>query len=211
MITGPVGTLLAALLGILIGCLSGYAGRWPGGMPGNFIDSTLMRAADVMMALPTLVMILACRAAFPLELPATRAATLLIGIFVVLGWGEMARLARGLVLGLREREFVMAAMSIGMSPARILFKHILPNAARPLAVQSLLMLPAFLLAETSLSFLGVGVQEPEASWGSLLAAASEVSLFEREHSWVLLTPALAIMVFVLGVRLICSGMERDEG
>src|SRR5574341_45198 len=126
------------------------------------------------------------------------------------GWAEMARLARGLVLELRGREFVLAAVSLGCSPARVLFRHILPNAARPLLVQAFLMLPAFLLAETALSFLGVGLQEPEASWGSLLTAASDLTLLERGHTLALLTPALAIALFVLGVRLLSDGLEKED-
>lgn len=203
LIVGPLGTLLASALGILIGLFAGYAGSW--------VDAVFMRAADVMMALPTLVLILAARAAFPLELPPTRAAALLITIFVVLGWAEMARLARGLTLELRQREFVQAAISIGCSPARILFRHILPNAARPLLAQTFLMLPAFLLAETSLSFLGVGLQEPEASWGNLLADAANLTLLERHETWPILAPAFVITVFVLGVRLVGRGLEKlDE-
>jgi peptide/nickel transport system permease protein len=200
LFVGPLGTLLAAALGILIGCIAGYAGRW--------IDAALMRAADAMMALPTLVLILAARAAFPLELPPMRAAILLVMIFVALGWAEMARLTRGLVLELREREFTLAAVSIGLSPAQVLRRHILPNAARALIVQSLLMLPAFLLAETALSFLGVGLQEPEPSWGNLLSAASDITLLESGHALVLLTPAFAIAVFVFGVRLLSTGLEE---
>jgi peptide/nickel transport system permease protein len=203
LIVGPIGTLLASALGILIGLIAGYAGSW--------LDAVFMRAADVMMALPTLVLILAARAAFPLELPPTRAATLLITIFVVLGWAEMARLTRGLTLELRQREFVQAAVSIGCSPARILFRHILPNAARPLLAQTFLMLPAFLLAETSLSFLGVGLQEPEASWGNLLADAANLTLLESHEAWPILAPAFVITVFVLGVRLFGHGLEKlDE-
>lgn len=206
LLVGPIGTLLSALLGILIGCLAGYAGR-AGNARLNWMDVVLMRSADAMMALPDLVLILAVRAAFPLELPPARAALLLICIFVALGWAEMARLTRGLVMELREREFVMAAVSIGLSPVQVLWRHILPNSARPLVVQTLLMLPAFLLSETALSFLGVGLQEPEPSWGNLLAAAADVSLLEREHVWVMLTPALAITLFVLGVRLLGAGLE----
>ncbi len=206
LLVGPAGALLAALIGIAIGCLAGYSrSRW-----GNLADDALMRLADAMMALPTLVMILAARAAFPLELPLLRAAALLIGIFVVLGWAEMARLTRGLVLELREREFVIAAISLGMSPLRIMLRHILPNIARPLIVQALLMLPAFMLAETALSFLGVGLQEPDASWGNLLAVAADVTLLERNHAWAILTPAMAITLFVLGVRMISNGLELND-
>lgn len=203
LLVGPSGTLLAALIGIFIGCFAGYtSGRF-----GNLADSLLMRLADTMMALPTLVMILAARAAFPLELPMLRAALLLIGIFVALGWAEMARLTRGLVLELREREFVIAATSLGMSQQRVLFRHILPNIARPLVTQALLMLPAFLLSETALSFLGVGLQEPDVSWGGLLTAAADLALLQRDHAWTILTPAIAITLFVFGVRLIGDGIE----
>jgi len=202
LVVGPLGTALASALGILIGCVAGYAGRW--------LDAILMRAADVLMALPTLVLILAVRAAFPLELPPTRAAVLLVTIFFALGWAEMSRLARGLVMELRQREFVLAAVSLGLSPARVLVRHVLPNAATPLAVQAFLMLPAFLLAETALSFLGVGLQEPEASWGSLLTASADITLLERGYAVVLLAPALAIALFVLGVRLLSAGLESKQ-
>ena len=133
---GPLGTLAASALGIIIGCIAGYVRI-------RFVDEGLMRAADVMMSLPLLVLILAARAAFPLELPPSSAALLLISIFLLVGWAEMARLTRGLVQALRRREFVLAAESIGLTQTRILFRHILPNALRPLVVQVTLMLPAF--------------------------------------------------------------------
>jgi len=201
LVVGPLGTLLAGILGIFLGCVSGYAGRR--------VDALLMRAADAMLALPDLVLILAARAAFPLVLPPTRAGLLLVAIFIAIGWAEMARLARGLVLGLREREFVLAAVSLGLTETRILFRHILPNASRPLVVQLSLMLPAFLLAETALSFLGVGVQEPAASWGNMLVAAGNLTLLGQQPL-VLLSPAFAIFLFVLGVRLLSDGLRRDE-
>ena len=200
LVVGPAGTLLASLLGVLVGCVSGYAGRR--------VDAALMRAADAMMALPALVLILAARAAFPDELPPARAAVLLVSIFVALGWAEMARLARGLVLELRGSEFVVAARSLGMTEARVLFRHILPNAARPLVVQASLMLPAFLLAETALSYLGVGVQDPAASWGSLLSRAATLADL-RAHPLLLLSPAFAISLFVLGIRLTSDGLRQD--
>lgn len=200
LFVGPAGTLLASLFGVLIGCLSGYAGRRT--------DAVLMRAADAMMALPALVLILAARAAFPPQMPPHRAAALMISIFVALGWAEMARLTRGLVLSLRTREFVTAAVAVGATPARVLLRHVLPNAARPVVVQASLMLPAFLLAETALSYLGVGVQEPEASWGLMLARASDLAQLSR-HPFLLLSPAAAIFLFVLGVRLISDGLRAD--
>lgn len=201
LLVGPVGTLLAGALGVLVGCLAGYSGRRTA--------AALMRAADAMMALPALVLILAARAALPVDLPPARAAVFLVAVFVAVGWAEMARLVRGLVLELREREFVTAAVAIGTTGRRILFRHILPNAARPVVVQLSLMLPTFLLAETALSYLGVGVQEPEASWGKMLTDAGDAAAL-RDHPFELLSPAVAIFLFVLGVRLLSDGLRRGR-
>lgn len=198
LIVGPLGTLLASALGIILGCIAGYSRR--------IVEALLMRAADAMLALPALVLILAARAAFPLELPPLRAASLMMTIFMVVGWAEIALLTRGLVLALRKREFVLAAESIGLSQWRVLFRHILPNAARPLVVQVAVMLPFFLLTETALSFLGVGLQEPETSWGNMLAAAGDITLL-RQQPLLLLSPAVAIFIFVLGVRLLSDGLK----
>jgi peptide/nickel transport system permease protein len=200
LLIGPTGALLASALGVLIGVIAGYIGGWT--------DAALMRAADVMLALPTLVLILAVRATFPPGLAPGSAIMLMLIIFVLLGWGEMARLARSLTQELRQREYVVAAVSLGCSPARIIVRHILRNAALPLIAHALLVLPAFLLAETALSFLGVGLQEPEASWGSLLTAVDR-NLFKRGHVLAELSPALAITLFVLGVRLLGNGLGRE--
>lgn len=201
LIVGPVGTLLASLLGIFLGCIAGFSGR--------VIDSVLMRIADAMMALPALVLILAARAAFPLKLPPAHAGFLIIGIFALVGWAEMARLTRGLVLSLRRREFVQAAESLGLSRGRILFRHILPNAMRPLLVQVTLMLPFFLLTETALSYFGAGPQAPEASWGNMLAEAGDSNLLARQP-FTLLAPAFAIFLFVFGVRLLSDGLKAKS-
>ena len=189
----PLGAALACLIGVLIGMLSGYANR--------IIDTILMGAADSMLALPALILILAARAAFPLELPPTRAAVLLIMIFALTGWAGMARLTRGMVRSLREREFVLAARSIGLSEARILFRHILPNAAPALITQALIILPYFLLSEVALSYLGVGLQEPEPSLGNMLAAANDITQLARQP-FVLLSPAIVIFLFVLAIRVL---------
>lgn len=198
----PTGAALACLIGILIGLVSGYSHR--------IIDTILMGTADSMLALPTLILILAARAAFPLELPPLRAATLLILIFALTGWAGMARLTRGLVRSLREREFVLAARSIGLSEARVLFRHILPNAAPALITQALVMLPYFLLAEVALSFLGVGLQEPQPSLGNMLAAASDITQLARQP-FLLLSPAIVIFLFVLAIRMITLSSGQKDG
>jgi peptide/nickel transport system permease protein len=201
LIVAPLGTFAAVLLGTLVGCIAGYAGRQT--------DMLLMRTADAIISLPMLVLVLALRATQPLELPPWRAGVLLVLIFGLLGWAEIARLTRGLVLALREQEFVLAARGMGLSPTRILFRHILPNAARPLVVQATLLLPTLLLAETALSYFGAGLQEPEPSWGNMLAAAADVTLLTR-HPLLLLSPAVAIFVFVLGVRFVSDGLHGAD-
>jgi len=193
LIVCSLGAILASLLGVFIGVVSGYSSK--------FVDTILMGVTDAMLALPALILILAARAAFPPELPPVRAAFLLLLIFALTGWAEMARLARGLVLAIREREFVMAAVATGVTQSRILFRHILPNITRPLLTQALLILPAFLLAEVTLSYLGVGVQEPEASLGNMLTTASDLNLL-RTQPIAILSPAIVIFIFVLVIRLL---------
>jgi peptide/nickel transport system permease protein len=198
LIVCPPGVLMAWLIGLTVGTVSGYSGRWP--------DTVLMGIADTMLALPTLILILTARAAFPLDLPPTRAAILLVLIFSLTGWAEVARLARGLVLSLKEREFVLAARATGLTEARILVRHILPNAMPTLLTQASVMLPYFLLAEVALSFLGVGVQEPQPSLGNMLAAAADVNRLSREPLLVL-APGLVIFIFVAAVRM--AGPSRN--
>ncbi len=200
LIVTPLGTLLASIIGILIGVVSGYAPRR--------IDSVLMGAADTMLSLPTLILILAARAAFPLELPPLKAAFLLVTIFAATGWAEIARLARGLVTSIREREFVLAAKASGLTQPRILFRHILPNITGPLITQMTLMFPAFLLYEVALSFLGVGLQEPEPSLGNMLSAAADLTLL-RANPVLVLAPAIVIFICILAVRLVSNGLNRS--
>jgi peptide/nickel transport system permease protein len=199
LIVASIGVLVACFVGISIGGVSGYAGR--------LMDTILMGATDAMLALPTLILILGVRAAFPLELPMTRAALLLLLIFALTGWAEMARLTRGLVLSLRQREFVVAAVALGVSQTRILFRHILPNILPSLRTRAFLMLPTFLLAEVALSYLGVGLQEPEPSLGNMLTAASDLDQL-RSQPFSVLSPALAVLLFTLGVRLIGRSERR---
>lgn len=198
LIVCPLGALLAWLIGMVIGLISGYAGR--------DVDTAIMGVADTMLALPTLIIILAARAAFPLELPPMRAATLLIIIFAVTGWAEIARLTRGLVRSLKEREFILAARSIGLSESRILFRHLLPNVLPSLIAQAVVILPYFLLSEVALSFLGVGLQEPQPSLGNMLTTAADLNQLGRNPSLVL-TPAFVITLFVIAISIVSQNTK----
>ncbi len=199
LLVSPIGTLLACLIGVAFGAISGYV------RPN--LDMIMMGIADTVISLPTLILILAARAAFPLEMPPFKAATLLIVIFALTGWAEMARLTRGLVVSFKEREFVLAARATGLTETRILWRHILPNIASPLLIQATLMLPVFLLAEVALSFLGVGLQEPEPSLGNMLSLSGDLTALSASPL-VMLSPAIAIFLFVLGVKLLGSKRPR---
>ena len=195
LVVCTVGMILATLIGILVGFLSGYSrGR---------IDTVMMGVTDSVLALPALILILAARAAFPLELPPFRAAFLLIVIFGLVGWGEMARLSRGLVRSTREKEYILAAKAIGTRGPAILYRHILPNVSPALVTQATIMLPAFLLAEVALSFLGVGLQEPAPSLGNMLAAANDLGSLRRDPL-LILSPAIVIFLIVFLARLFTS-------
>lgn len=200
LLVSPIGTVLACLIGIAFGAISGYSSRG--------VDGVMMTVADTVISLPTLILILAARAAFPLELPPFRAASMLITIFALTGWAEMARLARGQVVAIKQRDYIMAARAGGSTETRILWRHILPNIAGPLFVQATLILPAFFLAEIALSFLGVGLQEPEPSLGNMLTFAADLTQL-AQHPFLLLSPAVVIFVFVLGIRLL-SRRQSDS-
>jgi peptide/nickel transport system permease protein len=201
LVVASAGVVLASLIGIAIGMISGFSNR--------AVDSILMSFTDSVLALPALILILAARVAFPLELPPLRAAMLIVLIFAIAGWAEMARLTRGLVKSTRELEFVKAAKATGCSQLAILFRHIFPNIAPALLTQSTIMLPYFLLSEGALSFLGVGLQEPAPSLGNMLAAASDLGQL-RQHPFLLLSPAVAIFIFVLLVRLSTSKRGKHD-
>jgi peptide/nickel transport system permease protein len=196
------GTLLSSLIGIGYGMLSGYSRR--------SVDSIMMGVADSVLALPTLIIILAARAAFPLELPPTRAAFILIVIFALTGWAEMARLARGLVRTAKDQDYVAAAKASGASATSILFRHIFPNISPSLVTQASITVPYFLLSEVALSYLGVGLQEPVPSLGNMLASAGDLGQLQR-HPILLLSPAIVIFIFVLVIRLYTSGQKRKLG
>jgi peptide/nickel transport system permease protein len=198
LVIGPVGLLLAYLIGISIGALSGYF--------GGLLDSVLMRAAEVVMSLPTLILILAFRAAFPLSVTPRQVATMMITIFAAVGWAEVARLTRNLALAERVKDYVASAVSLGANHTRIVAHHILPNISTPLLTQFALTAPTFILAEITLSFLGVGVQEPSASWGTMLADAKELSVLK--NYWWMLVPVGCVFLTALAFQLIGEKKER---
>ena len=199
-----VGLALFATLGaVVIGAL---AGAWAG-LRGGWMDDAIMRAADFVLILPVIYVVLVLRAVLPLVLPTTTVFLLVAGIFVAVGWPFVAKGVRGIVAAERDREYVQAARSLGAGSGRILWHHLIPACSGHLVVQATLLLPGFILAEATLSFVGLGFPDPVASWGTMLAEAGNYNAVAR-FPWTL-APAVAIFAIVLATNLIAS--DRTPG
>lgn len=185
LMVGFVAVGIATVIGTVFGLIAGYYGGW--------IDSLLMRFVDIMLCFPTFFLILAV---VTIREPSILNIMLIIGFT---GWMGVSRLVRAEVLSLREREFVLAARAIGCSDLRIIFRHILPNAMGPVLVYATLGIAAAILTESSLSFLGIGVQPPQPSWGNILASGKEFLEFAW---WLFLFPGLAITITTLSYYLV---------
>jgi len=187
---GFVAVGIAALLGTVAGLVAGYFGGWA--------DQLLMRLVDIMLCFPTFFLILAVIAMLE---PSIWYIMIIIGLT---GWMGVARLVRAEVLSLRERDFVVAARCIGASHARIIFRHILPNAMSPVFVSATLGVAGAILTESALSFLGIGVQPPVPSWGNMLTAGKDYLEFAW---WLSLFPGVAILVTVIAYNLVGEGLR----
>lgn len=191
LLVGFAVALLTAAVGTAVGLLAGfYAGK---------IDAVFMRVTDAVMAFPTLVLAIAAVAV--LDRPGLVA---IILVLTAVQWTTVARLIRGAVLTLREREFVAAAHALGARDLRILARHLLPNCLAPLLVSTTFGVASNILAEAGLSFLGLGVQPPAVSWGSLL---SEGAVYLTVKPWLVIFPGLAITLTVLGCNLTGDGLR----
>jgi len=191
-------TLLATLLGTAVGGIAGYAGGW--------LDAILSRVSEFVLVLPAIYVALALRAVLPLVLPAPTVFLLLLVIFALLGWPIVARGVRAIVLAERERDYAVAAHAVGASDLRVLTRHLLPASRGYLRTQATLLLPAFILAEATLSYVGLGFPDTTPTWGTMLQDASNVALL-GDAPWTL-APAAAIFAVVLGVNLLAQGTGR---
>lgn len=193
-----VSALLATILGACIGGLAAYAGGW--------LDGVLSRVSEFVLVLPAIYVALILRAVLPLVLPPATVFVLLIGIFTLLGWPIVARGVRAIVLVEREREYAVAAHAAGASDGRVLLRHLLPASAGFLRTQASLLVPAFMLGEATLSYVGLGFPNTIPTWGTMLQDASNVALL-GDAPWSL-APAGAIFVVVLGVNLLAQSHGR---
>ena len=198
LLAGLLGAGVTLLLGALIGVAAGYFGGWR--------DELLMRLAELFLALPWLYLLFALRAFLPLAVSPLEAFLLVVGVIGMVGWARPARLVRGVVLSVKERDFVRAARGFGASNFYLLQRHILPETASVVLTQAAILVPQFVLAEMTLSFLGLGVPEPTSSWGNLLATLQQYNVLVSY--WWMYLPALAIVPFFLGYLSLASALQE---
>ena len=190
----------ALAMGALIGVIAGYRGGW--------IDEVIMRIADFVLVLPVIYVVLVLRAVMPLVLSATTVFLVMTAIFTLVGWPFVARGVRTIIAAECQREYIVAAKSLGADGWRIMGKHLLPACAGHLLVQATVLLPAFILAEATLSYIGLGFPESVPTWGTMLKEASNLSTISR-FPWML-TPALAIFLVVLSANIILQSDKIDR-
>lgn len=200
LLIAMLATGISILFGVVLGITSGYFGKW--------IDASISRVMDVLLAFPQLLFTIALISIVPATLLGISGSGLRIGVLVIVigffGWPYIGRIVRGQTISLREREFVDAAKSIGAGSGHIIFRQLLPNLWAPILVYATLIIPANILAEAALSFLGVGVQSPTSSWGQMLSDASRY--FQVDPTY-LAVPGIALFVTVLAFNLLGDGLR----
>jgi peptide/nickel transport system permease protein len=194
---GLLGVFLSLLIGSLLGVASGYY--------GGAIDNVIQRAIEVIRSFPSIPLWMALAAAFPPHWPPLQVYFAISIVLSFIGWTWLARQLRGKVLSLREEEFVLAAQLAGASDARIIVRHLIPSVTGHIIVISTLAIPGMILAETALTFLGIGIRPPLVSWGTLLQDASNIQTLA--HAPWLLSPVAAIVVAVLAFNFLGDGLR----
>ncbi len=187
---GFVATSVALLIGVTWGAIAGYV--------GGRVDAVMMRLVDIMYALPFMIFIVLLMVVFGRNM---------LLLFLAIGaveWLTMARIMRSQVQSLRQQEFVEAAISLGLSPGKIIVRHLIPNALGPIIVYTTLTIPAVMLLEAFLSFLGLGIQPPETSWGLLISYGAETM---EEFPWLLIFPGLALSITLFSLNFLGDGLR----
>ncbi|MDR3160262.1 MAG: ABC transporter permease [Spirochaetaceae bacterium] len=190
---GIIAMLIQVVIGVVLGSVAGFY--------GGIYDSVIMRLTDVVMCFPFFVISLSVAA---LTGPSFRNVILIIGL---LGWPAMARVVRGSILGLKNTEFIDAARALGLTQGEIIFRHLLPNSVGPIIVYGTLNIAYAVMIEASLSFLGLGIAQPQPSWGTMLSAAQKLSILQR-CSWMWIPPGLMVFLTVMSINFIGEGISE---
>lgn len=194
---GFIGIIITFSLGMLVGGIAGfYGGR---------VDDIIMRGCEIMMSVPDFYLLLALAAALPPTLNPVAVYLLIIAILSFVGWAGMARIIRGMVLSVREREYVEAGRALGLSDLQLVTRHILPSTFTYAIIAATMSVPGYILAESGLSFLGLGIRDPMASWGNMLAASQNLTTLTT-RPWIL-APAGAIFLTTLAFNFLGDGLR----
>ncbi len=195
---GLVGIAISFPLGLLVGGISGYF--------GGVVDSVLMRLVEVIMTIPSLYLLVALGVILPPQLNSSERFLLIILIISFIGWAGLARVIRGEVLSIKERTFVQASRSMGGRSLHIITRHILPQTATYVIIAATLSIPSYIVAEAVLSLIGLGIQEPDPSWGNMLSAGTNASILVL-NPWLVWPPAALIVITVLSFNLLGDGLR----
>lgn len=195
---GLVGIAIYFPLGMIIGGIAGYFGGW--------VDGVLMRFVEVLMTIPGIYLLVALAAVLPVGLTSAQRFMLIVAITSFISWAGLARVIRGQVLSIKEQEFVQAARAMGANSFYIIVRHVLPQTASYVIVSATLAVPGFIVAESVLSLIGLGIQQPDASWGNMLSAATNATILML-HSWLVWPPAILIILTVLAFNLLGDGLR----
>lgn len=195
---GLVGVAISFPLGMLVGGISGYF--------GGLVDSSLMRVVEVLMTVPSIYLLVALKGIFPPKLTSFQEFLLITAITSFVSWAGLARVIRGQVLSIKEREFVQAAKVMGGEPLYIIRRHVLPQTASYIIISATLAIPSFIVAEAVLSLLGLGIRPPDPSWGNMLSLATNAAILVLQP-WLVLAPALLIVITILAFNLLGDGLR----
>lgn len=195
---GLVGIALSFPIGMLVGGISGYVGGW--------VDAVLMRIVEVLMTIPSIYLLVALAAVLPPGLSSAQRFLLIVFITSFISWAGLARVIRGQVLSIKEREFVQASRAMGGKSLYIITRHVLPQTATYVIISATLQVPSFIIAESVLSLIGLGIQQPDPSWGNMLSLATNASILVLQP-WLVWPPAILIVLTVLAFNLLGDGLR----
>jgi peptide/nickel transport system permease protein len=195
---GLIGIAISFPLGLLVGGISGYF--------GGIVDSVLMRLVEVIMTIPSIYLLVSLGVILPPELSSSERFLLIILIISFIGWAGLARVIRGEVLSLKERTFVQASQSMGGRSLHIITRHILPQTATYVIITATLAIPSYIVSEAVLSLIGLGIQEPDPSWGNMLSAGTNAQILVL-NPWLVWPPAALIVITVLAFNLLGDGLR----